>query len=174
MHYQYPLETLARRRGTAAQLDFAKEAVRAFLDSDEVLFEPHGHGLAILAAHEAALAEPSRVLRELYGDFVELRGPKVRYIPGEPPQQPMMHARISSRPEHSLRILAELRARDARILEHTMRPRVCIVRAEAPLASLLGLPDKLEALAGGEVVHAIRLMGYAPLEPAPEPGPVSA
>jgi hypothetical protein len=169
MHYQYPLETLARRRSTTSQIEFAREACRTLSDSDETLFEPYEHGLAIFAANEDALEAPKRLLRELYGDFVELRHPQVRYIPGEPPQEPVMHVRITTRVELSGRVLAELRARGARMLEQCIRGRILIVRAEAPLASLLGLPARLDAITDGTATHAIRLLRYAPMAVVPEP-----
>ena len=167
MNYQYPLESLARKRGSSSQQDFARQARGALMDGDEAIFEPHDHGLVILAANEDALVEPRRILRDIYGDFVEIRAPKVRHLPGEPPHEPVAHARISTRGEFSLRVVAELRRRGARILEQCSRPRVFIVRAEAPLAALLGLPAKLEAIAGDDVTHAIRLVRYEPLDAGP-------
>ncbi len=172
MYFQYPLEALARSRASASQLDFAHEARRALADSDEVLYEPHDRGLAIFAANEDALEAPRRVLHDLYGEFLELRHPKVRYMPGEPRLEPIMHVRIAARREHADAILQELRARRARILEDIVRPRDFVVRAEAPLAVLLGLPALLDVITGGHAAHAIRLLRYAPLPT--DPGPPEA
>jgi hypothetical protein len=167
MHFQYPLETIARKRKAQSQLEFAREAKSVLVDSDEALFEPHPHGLAIFAANEEALAQPTRLLRDLWGDFVEVQRPKVRYMPGEPPHQPIMHVRVATRREFAVRVLAELRARRARILEECTRDRAFIVRAEAPLAAVLGLPAKLDALTGGDAASVIRLLGYSPVSPDP-------
>jgi hypothetical protein len=169
MHYQYPLETLARRRSTTSQLEFAREACRTLSDSDEILFEPYEHGLAIFAANEDALEAPARILRELYGDFVELRHPQVRYIPGRPPQEPIMSVRITTRADLAGRVLAELRMRSVRMLEQCIRGRILILRAEAPLASLLGLPARLDAITDGTAVHSIRLLRYSVVVPDPQP-----
>ena len=84
MYYQYPLEALARRKRAASQLDFARQARVALQDSDELLARPLESGLALFAANEDALEAPVRILRDIYGDFVELRSPRVRVIPGEP------------------------------------------------------------------------------------------
>jgi hypothetical protein len=168
MYFQYPLETLARSRATKSQLDFAREAKRALADTDDALFEPLERGLAIFAANEDALDEPRRVLQDLYGDFVEVRHPKVRYMPGEPLHEPIMHVRIASRREFADAIIHELRARGARILEECARPRMFIVRAEAPLALLLGLPALLDVMTDGTASHSIRLLRYAPLPPDPK------
>jgi hypothetical protein len=165
MNFQYPLETLARRRAVGSQLDFAKEASRVFEDTDEAIFEAHDHGLAIFAAHEDALQRPVEVLRELYGDMVEMRGPKVRHLPGEPPHEPIMHVRVTVRREHGDAVVRELRNRGARIVEECVRPRIVVVRAEAPLAVLLGLPALLEVMTDGNAAHEIHLLRYAPLPP---------
>ena len=169
MLYQYPLESLARRRATTSQLDFARDARKMLVDSDDAMFEAHEHGLAIFTANEDALAAPAKVLREMYGDFVELRRPRVRVIAGNPPQQPIMHARITARREFSLAIRAELRRRGALLLEHCSRGSIEIIRAEAPLASLLGLPARLDELTRGSAAHAIRLVRYAAMPVAPRP-----
>ena len=165
MHFQYPLETLARRREAASQLAFAREATHALPDSDEVLFEPIDRGLAIFAANESALARPVAVLRDIYGERIEVRRPKVRYMPGDPPHEPVMHVRIASRREWAGPVLRELRLRGATVIEECIRPRIAIVRAEAPLAQLLGLPARIDAITGGEAECAIRLVRYAPLPP---------
>ena len=167
MYFQYPLETLARSRATLSQLDFAREAKRALFDTDDVLTEPLDRGLAIFAANEEALEEPRRVLQDLYGDHVVLRHPKVRYMPGEPPQEPIMHVRITAKREHAARVLQELRMRRARILEECVRARIVVVRAEAPLAVLLGLPALLDVVTEGTAVCTIRLLRYAPVPPDP-------
>ena len=167
MLYQYPLESLARRRATTSQLQFAREARKVLADSDHAVFEAHEHGLAMFVANEDALAEPTQVLRAMYGDFVDVRKPRVRLIPGNPPQQPIMHARITTRGEFGHTVRAELRRRGARLLEHCTRGSIEIVRAEAPLASLLGLPMRLHVISAGTATHEIRLVRYAVLPPLP-------
>src|SRR5687768_15500807 len=168
MYFQYPLEALARRRASTRQLEFAREARRVLDDSDEVMFEPLDRGLAIFAAHEEALLEPRRILRDMYGDFVELRPPRVRYMPGEPAREPVMHVRITARREYASALLLELRQRGARLLEECTRDRTFIVRAEAPLAALLGLPARIAQITDGSAMHAIRLLRYAPVPDGPE------
>ena len=73
------------------------------------------------------------------------------------------------RSEHADKVVRELRRRGARIVEQSVRPRLVIVRAEAPLAVLLGLPVLLEVMTGGTASHAIRLLRYAPLPPELHP-----
>jgi hypothetical protein len=167
MHFQYPLESLARRRAALDQLAFAREAHGMLADSDEVMSQPLSHGLAIFAAHEDALEGTRSILRDLYGDFVQVRQPKVRYMPGMPAHEPIMHVRVSARREHAVVLVAELKRRGARVVEECLRSRVFIVRAEAPLAALLGLPGRLDEMTQGLAQHSIRLVRYAPIQGDP-------
>lgn len=167
MYFQYPLESLARKREARSQIEFAREARRALRDSDDAVFEPIDRGLAMFAANEEALEEPTRILQEIYGEQVEVRAPRVRYLPGHPLQEPIMHVRVTTRREWAGPVLAELRLRGATILEESMRQRDYVVRAEAPLSVLLGLPATLDAITGVETPCAIRLSRYEPLPPPP-------
>jgi len=88
-------------------------------------------------------------------------------MPGDPPHAPIADVRIRTLNDFSLAVIAELRRRGARILEQCKRRRAFMVRAEAPLAALLGLPASLELIAEGEAAHSIRLVRYAPLDPQP-------
>jgi hypothetical protein len=169
MYYQYPLETVARRRRADSQLEFARQAKVALDDTDELLSRPVAEGLALYAANEDALEEPVRVLRDIYGDFVQLAPPKVRVIPGDPAQEPIMNVRVVARTEHSARIVAELRHRDTRILEECTRGRTFVLRAEGPLARLLGLRDALRRITDGAADHAARLVRYDPIREDSDP-----
>jgi hypothetical protein len=162
MYYQYPLEVLARRRGAASQLDFARTARVAILESDEVMPEAMARGLVLFAANEEALMAPVRVLEEMYGDQLEIRGPRVRMLPGKPPQEPIMHVRVTTPRGSIWHVLRELHARQASILEECMRGRAVVVRAEAPLSLLVGLPAILSNITGGDARCVMRLDRYEP------------
>ena len=96
MYLQYPLETLARKRGTFNQLEFANAALRVLPNTRQAVLAPH---------------EPKRVLHEAYGDSVEVRDPRVRYLPGSPLREPIMQVRITSRREDASAVPSELRKR---------------------------------------------------------------
>jgi hypothetical protein len=167
MRFRYPLETLARKRSGSRQIEFAHRARRAMHDTDDVRFESSEQGLKILTADEDTLANVSQVLWQLYGDFVEVGPPRARLIPGNPAQQPVMSVRISTRRDFSGPVRDELAGRGTTILEESARQRAFIVRGEAPLASLLGLPARLAALTDGTAVHWIRLSRYEPIPTGP-------
>ena len=163
MYFQYPLETLARVRGARMQAAFAQEAKEVMKDSDDVLSEPLDHGLAIFAANEDALQQPMRILEELYGDGIEVRRPRVRLIEGDPVQQPVMSVRVRTRRTYAAAVLQTLRLRGVKLSEECWRERELIVRGEAPLASLMGLPAELDCISEGSAGHWIRLTHYAPV-----------
>jgi hypothetical protein len=166
MYFQYPLETLARKRGTRSQAEFAAQAKRVLRDTDDVMFEPMDLGLAIFAANEDAIDGPVRILGEVYADEVVVRPPVVRLMPGDPVQQPIMYVRVRARREHAGVVMQKLRARGVVIAEETVRAREVIIRGEAPLAHLLGLPAELDEATDGSASHLIRLTHYAPIPEA--------
>jgi hypothetical protein len=163
MLYQYPLEALARRRSTTDQHEFACAARRVLVDSDDALFEAHDHGLAIFAANEDAIAAPVQLLREMFGDFLDVRSPRVRLIPGNPPLEPIMHVRIITPTEFGPRICAELKARGVALMEQCVRGRTEVIRGEGPLQPLLGLTALLDRITEGKAAHTTRLVRYAPV-----------
>ena len=163
MYFQYPLETLARKRGMRSQIEFAHEAKRMLRDSDDVLFEAMDRGLVIFAANEDAIDAPVRVLEESFAGKVEVRRPVVRLMRGEPVQQPMMYVSVTARREHAGIVAQKLRARGVAIAEETLRRREAVVRGEAPLACLLGLKAELAEATGGSASHVVRLTHYAPV-----------
>jgi hypothetical protein len=164
MYYQYPLEVVARRRGASSQIDFARAARSTIAGDDEVMPQAMARGLVLFAANEEALGRPVRALEEIFGDELEIRGPRVRMIPGKPPQEPIMHVRVATRRAVTWDVLQELRLREARILEECVRGRLVVIRAEAPLSLLVGLPAILGALTEGEAQCSMRLVRYVPLK----------
>ncbi len=163
MYFQYPLEALARKRGTRSQIEFAQDAKRMLRDTDDALFEAMDRGLVIFAANEDAIQASAQVLEENYAGSVEVRRPVVRLMRGEPVQEPMMYVSVTARREHAGIVAQKLRARGVSIAEETLRRREVVVRGEAPLACLLGLPAELAQATDGSASHVIRLTHYAPV-----------
>ncbi|HUP29417.1 MAG TPA: hypothetical protein VM122_04530 [Usitatibacter sp.] len=168
MHYQFPLQALARGRHCESQFEFAKQARSVVKESDEFLLEPMLDGLAIFAANEDALAPPVRLLGEIYGRQIELGAPSVRLIVGEPMQQPVMAVRVRAKRQHTSAVLGALWQRGVKLLEECVRGREFIVRGSAPLQDVMGLPDELAAATDGTAAHWIRLAHYAPMANAAE------
>ena len=163
MYYQFPLQTLARSNDERPQIDFARQAALVLPESDEIFLEPLEDGLAIFAANEDALAPPRQRLEEVYGKAVEVRPPNVRLIAGEPVQEPVMNVRVRAKRCYITEVLHVLRFRGVKIVEECLRPREFIVRGQAPMRDLMGLPEELAGVTAGTASHWIRLAHYAPL-----------
>jgi translation elongation factor EF-G len=91
----------------------------------------------------------------------------VRLIAGDPVQEPVMNVRVRANRCYMGAVLQALRFRGVRIVEECMRAREFVVRGQAPMQILMGLPDELAAVTEGNAAHWIRLAHYAPI-PAPE------
>lgn len=81
-----------------------------------------------------------------------------------------MHVRISAEVRFLQPVKAALAARGANPSEEYVRSHYCVLRYEAPLADLLGLPGELERLTLGRAKHWIMLSHYAPVPGDPGGG----
>lgn len=172
MHPDMPIEQLLRRKDTRFQLGFAAEAKELLPERDEFLLSASHHGLRILARNEDGLATPVEVLREVYGPRLEVHPPRVRLIGGVQLQEPIMHVRISLQREHVPAVKQALALRGATLEEEYARSRHCVLRYEAPLADLLGLPGELAKLTDRSSKHWVVLSHYALV--TRDPGPRAA
>jgi predicted membrane GTPase involved in stress response len=161
MHFHLPIEQLARRSDTRFQLGFATEAKARMPEHEEFLLSPCDKGLRVLARNEDGLALPVEVLREAYGPALEVSPPMVRMIEGAQLQEPVMHVRISLRSSFLEVVKHAMLARGVALQEDYERGKHAVLRYEAPLARLLGLPAELSRLTAGSAQHWIVLSHYA-------------
>jgi Elongation factor G C-terminus len=173
MHEGYPIERRCTHRAERFQLGFAREALQMLPHGEETAFEAGPQGLLILAETEMALERPVRRLTEVYGDMVHIGPPTVRYRHGALTEEPHMGLRVLCAPEHYEIIREDLRARRAAILDAEVNRQFGIVRARAPLATLLGYPGRLTHLTSGRVQLVMWLSHYEALE-NPPPGGAAA
>lgn len=167
MHPDLPIEQLVRRKDTRFQYGFAIEAKKRVPARGEFLLSASNKGLHVLARNEDDLATPVEVLHDLYGSKLEIQPPRVRFIEGEPVQEPIMQVRISLLLRYADVVTQALKARGAvQTAEHSLS-RYCALRYEAPLAALLGLPDELATLTEHSAKHWIVLSHYALVTPDP-------
>lgn len=173
-HAAFPIQQLARSRVHAFQLAFANEAAARLGDAGrDVLYERSYRGLRILGRTEMDLAGPARALGNWYGSDVEMAPPQVRYQLGEVVREPVMSLVVRAPWRLASAVRNDLLRRDARIDHITpFHRRVCIVRAQATQAELLGYPAWLEALTGGAGNVNMWLSHYAPIDV--DPGPAAA
>ena len=168
MHSEFPVERLAQLSSNTFQIGFARQVMRMLEASDFLAYEATHEGLMMRGQNEDALAKPAVLLRDLYGDDLVLRPPQVRYMSlGNRPYEPIMLLRVRIAPRHRKAVREDLDARDVAILEEHQRPSVCVLRAEAPLRTLLGYGEALSALTGGSGLHWTWLDRYVPMDDPP-------
>jgi predicted membrane GTPase involved in stress response len=161
MNFDLPIEQLVKRTDTRFQLGFAREAKERIPARDSFALSPSSQGLRVLARNEDGLSEPVQALREAYGPGLKISPPSVRLIKGVQIQEPIMHVRISLEKPHREAVKHALLAREAMLEEEHARSRHAVLRYEAPLVRLLGLPAELTRLTSGTARYWIVLSHYA-------------
>jgi hypothetical protein len=161
MYFDLPIQQLLRRKDTRFQLGFANEARELVPAGDEFMLAASRHGLRVLGRNEDALNKPVGLLREVYGSNLQVQPPEVRLMEGVQVKQPIMHVRISLEKRFLEPVKRALLERGATPEEEYVHTRYCVLRYQAPLAHLLGLPGELALLCGDNVKHSIVLSHYA-------------
>lgn len=167
MYLDLPLEQLVKRRGVAFQFGFATEAKKLVPSAADFAATASHKGLHVLARDEEGLIRPVLVLREVYGETLELAPPCVRLLEGLQLKEPIMHLRISMYAEFRAAVKDALLRRGAAPTEEYVRSTYCVLRYEARLAALLGFPAELRRLTAGSAKHWIALSHYAMVTPDP-------
>jgi hypothetical protein len=161
MYVDLPIRQLLRRKDTRFQLGFAHEAREILPQSDEFHAAPCPKGLQVLGRNEDALERPVEVLRDVYGAKIHVQPPEVRLIEGVQIKQPVMHVRIRGEKALLAAVKRALLERGAVPEEEDVQSSTFVLRYEAPLAHLLGLPAELALLGGDRLEHRITLSHYA-------------
>jgi predicted membrane GTPase involved in stress response len=160
-YFHLPIEQLVRPTDTRLRLRFVAEASELFPEDEEYVVAPSSAGLLILGRNEQALEMPVDILREVYGFGIAVHPPRARLIPGSRTREPVMHVRISLERRFAERVKDAMAIRGATPTEEYASANYCILRYEAPLACLLGLPAELSQLTGGKARHWTALSHYA-------------
>ena len=161
MNFDLPIEQLVRRTDTRSQLGFANEAKGRVPAREEFVLSASRRGLQVLARNEDSLSAPIEVLRRAYGPSLVVEEPQVRLIEGLQVQEPIMHVRISLEIAYQDAVKRGLLVRGATAEEEYSRSRLAVLRYEAPLARLIGLPAELVRLTLGTARYWIVLSHYA-------------
>ncbi|MGE0359046.1 MAG: hypothetical protein AB7P08_19235 [Burkholderiales bacterium] len=160
-HLDMPVEQLVRRRDTRFQLGFANEACQRVPGDGNFALASSRRGLHVLARNEEALAPPVNALRAAYGETLEVAPPCARLIEGVQVREPIMQVRVCTQVQFLQAVERALAARGVMPSEAFVRSRYGVLRCEAPLADLLGLPAELGRLTIGSARHWIVLDRYA-------------
>lgn len=166
----YPIEQCCSHRGERSQLDFARKAIQLLPQESGTAFAADVRGLVIAAETEMALERPVRRLSDVYGDMVRIDPPRVRYRYGQHVEQPIMGLRILCPPECYEAIREDFRLLGVAIMDAEVNRRFGIVRASAPLAGLIGYPDRLAGITGRRGQLVMWLSHYEQLDEPPPAG----
>jgi predicted membrane GTPase involved in stress response len=161
MNFDLPIEQLVRRTDTRFQLGFAIEAKERVPLRDEFVLSASHKGLHVLGRNEDSLSAPIEALRRAYGPSLVMDEPQVRLIEGVQVQEPIMHVRISLETAYQGAVKRALLVRGATATEERVSSRFAVLRYEAPLARLIGLPAEIKRLTSGTARYWIVLSHYA-------------
>jgi regulator of nucleoside diphosphate kinase len=169
MHSQYPLERLCSHLYEPFQLTFARHAEQVLREKDEVGLEATHKGLVLRGETEAAFEHSVQLLRNYYGNQINVGPAAVRYHIGTTVEEPLMGVRVNFSPEHFDVVAADLNMRRAVMVASHIGPARAEIRVVAPLAKLLGYAARLTQLTSGTAHSAMWLSHYAPAEmPSPD------
>jgi hypothetical protein len=170
MHRDFAIECKCSHRRERFQLAFARAAMEIVPKDEATACEPSGSGLTLLADTELSLERPLTRLREVYGDELKIAPPLVRYKQGKQLEEPYMGLRMLCGPQHFEILRADLLERNATILDSELNARFGVLRAEAPLAELVGYPAHFERVTNRRGQLAMWLSHFAPVRPEPPGG----
>lgn len=164
-YYEFPVEQRVRSSSERFQLAFGNKALDLLQRSEDYAAEASHKGLLLLGANEPVLELPVDRLRDAFGDSLEIESPQPRYIFDDPVRQPVMWLRVDTPCRYLDAVREDLQTRGATFHDDDCsRPPLCVIRAEAPLATLLGYPRQVSRLTAGAAQCCIWLSHYAPLE----------
>lgn len=168
VHGEFPIEQLARLASSAFQIGFARQAMRMLSPSDLVDYEATHDGLLLRAQNEETLTKPVGLLRDFYRDDLSLQPLRIRYMSlGNRPYEPVMLVRVRVPPRYMEVVRDDLAGREALLIEEHVRSSVGVLRAEAPLRTLLGYGADLAALTDHMALYWIWLDRYVPMNTPP-------
>lgn len=170
MYSRFPIECECSYSTERFNLAFARKAMEVLRPSKELALEPSPRGLKLLGETEMSLEQPIATLREVYGDHVRVGPPRVRYHEGAQVEQPYMGLRIRCQPRHFPRLKGDLLCRGAELVDAELNRLCGVLRATAPLATLVGYPAHVRKVTEGTAQLVMWLSHYAPVDDKPPGG----
>ena len=139
MHPEYPLERLCSHLYEPFQLTFARHAEQVLREEDEVELEATHKGLVLRGETEAAFEHSVQLLRNYYGNQIDVGPAAVRYHKGTTVEEPLMGLRVNCSPEHFEVVAADLNIRNAVIVASHIGPTRAEIRAGGPPCEAAGV-----------------------------------
>ena len=150
---------------------FASPGVIDWLSKPEkYLITVDGEEGTIHAASEPALKEAQDVVRQVHGGRIALGATSVHTLVDATGTrvEPVMFTRVSAGRDHVVPLLEILKDRGADVQEVELQYDRSVIRAEAPLARLIGSQDAVQELTAGQAHFLSWLARYAPVTEAPD------
>jgi hypothetical protein len=152
------------RPATAAGLAFASHGLLESLSRpDKFQIVGLGEGGQIMAANELALAEARLILEQVYGDLLVFENATVHtYMDAarKTSMVPVMFLRIDAPKAHADALIQRLRDRGAAPQETDIERKRVVLRAEVPLADLLGFGKEVLECTDGSAQVLTWLLRY--------------
>lgn len=170
MSQAYVLEQMFVSAGTELQLVFAETAAEKLRPMPGLWPEPTGSGLLLLGTTELVLDMAQTLLYAVFGAAVCAGPRRVCYL-RDPHMEPIMDVFVRAAPAHAEAVVAGLRRREALLRISTGDQHGWLVRAQAPMAALLGYGRELAAETGASADHWITFNRWEPrpqVDAAPE------
>jgi hypothetical protein len=168
MYSRFPIQCECSYSKDRFNLAFARKAIEVLRPDNELALEPSRRGLTLLGETEMALERPISVLREVYGDEVRVSAPTVRYHQGERLEEPHMGLRIRCAPKHYETLRRDLIQRGAMLKDAEVNRLCAVLRANAPLAALVGYPTLVKEATQSTAQLVMWLSHYEPVDWPPD------
>ena len=162
MYAKFPLEQICSHSDQPFQLAFARSAKDIVRDREDCYLQATGSGLLILGETEEAVSHPVTLLKQTFGDRLRLGKLTVRYRKRALVEEPHMGLRISCPLRYAHAVRSNLDARGAVRISTADERSFAVIKASAPLVSLLGYSDFLTRLTEGTGRVVMWLSHYAP------------
>jgi hypothetical protein len=143
-------ERLVRRTGARVQFAFALEAKATLPPCARSVLAASHDGLHVLARDEAALMARLLEIRQAYAPDIEVSVPAARQ------DRLLLSARIGLQRRDLPSIREALLRRGANASEEYAGLHYCVLRFDAALNQLMGLPGELAALTGATASHTFQ------------------
>ncbi|MCC7326842.1 MAG: hypothetical protein IT521_08580 [Burkholderiales bacterium] len=165
MHPDFPIEQMVRGKDAATRSRLKQELWQLQrAPTEDIQYVAATDGLRVLARTENALQLAVAALCERFGATLSADVPSVRYVYGAQVLEPYMEIRLWGPVPHLDLVRHEVESRRGRILEIDHSVSGFLVRAEAPLARLLGCGAELDVATSGSVALSTRLTRYVRID----------
>lgn len=164
MERVYVLQQLFVGTSESLQRLFAENAATKLRPLPGVWPEPTSNGLMVLAVAEAPLDNAAILLRAVYGKAL-CPGPRRVCQRRYPAMQPLMDVFVRVPAVHAQPVMTDLHRRHAIRRLTAAEEHGWLIRAEAPMQSLLGYGQALARLAQGSADHWITFNRWERIEP---------